>query len=95
MTKENRITIEAADITAVEIECTGCHNRIVRPAATVWQKEIYICPGCGASWIASKDLLTSLGSAVFELRRVSEAPHAGVNSPFTIRLQLANDGDKG
>jgi hypothetical protein len=93
MTRETRTTIELGDINAVEIECTACHYRAVRPAGGVYPQNIMSCPGgCGALWTPYRDSLNTLREAVFQLKNFSAILSAqGNKPPFVVRLEISGD----
>lgn len=91
MTRETKTTIQPDDIKSVEIECTKCHNRIVRPAATMWQQEIMSCPGCGTPWMPYREVLTRLRDMVFQLQTFSNLPSQGNGVPFSIRFEISEE----
>ena len=91
MTRETRTTIIPSDIKAVELECSSCHSRIVRPPGT-WPEQILSCPNCGANWTNYKDALARLRNVTFQLRGFSELPPQQDNTvPFTIRFEIAEE----
>jgi len=94
MTTEKRITIDPGDIKSVEIECVECRHRIVRPAGTIWIKDIPACPGCGKPWTSHKEVLGILHETVFNIRKLSGSSLHGAKSPFGIRFELADSADE-
>jgi hypothetical protein len=91
MTTETRTTISPDDIKAVEIECTKCHFRIVRPAGSVAAQELSACPGCGVAWIPYRETLSNLRNVVFQLRSLSNPPSQADGVPFSIRFEISGD----
>jgi ribosomal protein S27E len=91
VTRETKTTISPSDIKAVEIECTKCHNRIVRPAGGIWQLDIMNCPGCGSTWIPYREAMGRLRDVIFQLHGFSDLPSQGTGVPFTIRLEIREE----
>jgi hypothetical protein len=94
MTTEKRITIDLVDIRAIDIECSECHNHIVRPAATMWQRDIMACPGCGKSWQPYQDILIRLRDSIFQIHNLSTFSSQAGKLPFGVRLELAEDAEE-
>jgi hypothetical protein len=93
MTRETRTIIDLGDIKTVEIECTKCGNRLVRPAGAIWPQNIISCPGgCGAAWMPYRDSLNALRDAIFQLKNFSTLlPSQGNGPPFIVRLEISGD----
>ena len=91
MTTARRTTIDLGDILAVEIECDKCHHRIVRPANSIWQKDLFTCPGCGNTWTSYQDILNELRDSILSLRRVSDVLQSERKVPFDVRLEVSED----
>ena len=85
MTTEVRTTIEPKDIVALEIECSKCHQRIVR-RLDKWLQNFTSCANCGTIWFPNKAALDALNELVAHIHGFSNGVLDQV--PFTIRLEL-------
>jgi hypothetical protein len=93
MTTQVKKTIEATDIVAVEVECSGCHFRATWPLEA-WNSSFKKCSNCGLQWpIAhhqAHDALTELVRNLCDVVRVKNE----ADIPFSIRFELAESKEK-
>jgi predicted RNA-binding Zn-ribbon protein involved in translation (DUF1610 family) len=93
MTSETRTTIQLSDIKAVEFECVRCHHRLVRPIGT-WQTPVFACPECGETWASYRNTLDFLSKTASQLSRTASIDTPGNDSPFIVRLEIAQPKPK-
>lgn len=93
MTSETRTTIEATDITAVEIKCVNCGLRSIWQLQE-WDNSFQKCSHCGAAWPIQKSFsyqaLSSMIEGVRELSKIK----GDKELPFTIRFEVAGVSDR-
>lgn len=90
MTINQRVSFEASDIQAIQLECKGCGTTISCPLGK-WKPEASSCPNCPAPMI--KDT-----TDVFTLRKLAEALSALVTLDekltFKLRFEVKQEQDE-
>lgn len=87
MTVETRTTAEPRDIQAIEVECSLCHEKIVKRLDN-WRNSLQSCGNCGTSWMASKSFIDTINALAFQLHALSQ--DGAEKLPFKIRLESRN-----
>jgi hypothetical protein len=87
MTSETRTTIDPSDVVAIEIECTNCHVRQVRPLGAE-RGRLDNCPNCNETWmtLGSSDAknIFYLIQSLNDLKSLMESG----KTPYRIRLEV-------
>ena len=95
MTSELRTLIELEDIAGVEIECPGCHVKIVFPMTQLFKIGIG-CTHCPQQWFDSKDepgrkvypALEKIQQIIAHLRALTNGDRTDIHAK--VRVQIKN-----
>lgn len=85
MTIETRTAIEPKDILGIEIECSGCGYRCVRPIRNFHAVPI-ACPNCNKNWLAMRDEFARLEKLAYDIGLLSNRQDSSVH----LRFEIAN-----
>lgn len=86
MTFETQCFVLPADIIGIELECSKCGYRWIRPVDN-WIQDGVNCGNCGEVWfIKNGSDLTNLKNLVSALRAISELTKKPL--PFSIRFEV-------
>ncbi|MGA2672353.1 MAG: hypothetical protein ABSE99_03915 [Terracidiphilus sp.] len=90
MTIENRTTIEAKDVSAIEVRCK-CGSSVTTPLGRL-NSEPSECPTCGASWSQFHEDLKKLTDLASLLRSLGSEQAQAL--PFSLRFVIASGGQQ-
>jgi hypothetical protein len=93
MTSQVKKTIDATDICAVEVECTGCGFRATWPLAA-WDGAFASCSNCKRQWpVGQHRAHEALTNLIRSLRELASVNHES-EIPFCIRFELVESKEK-
>lgn len=88
MTFEKQCFVQPNEITGVEITCSNCGYRWVRPVSN-WQKDSTSCANCQQMWFLDRSGdLAAVKEFVASLKHLSELAGRSQALGFSLRLEV-------
>jgi hypothetical protein len=88
MTFEKLCFIQASDIMGIEVKCSKCNYRWVRPVDN-WLQDSMSCANCTAVWFLPNSTdLQNIKNFVLSLRAISELIERQKGNPFALRFEI-------